>query len=167
MITMIKVRSILDKSLAGICAFLLAFMTFLATYQVITRYAFKTPSTVSEDLLSFSFVWVSLLGAALVFGKKDHMRLSIIPDKLTGAWGLALSIFTELLIMVIAVIVFLMGGKDFVGVGAIQASPTLNITLDWIYMILPISGTLIIAYNILNIIQAVQEYNGDGKEEFQ
>jgi len=164
---MIKVRSILDKSLAAICALLLAFMTLLATYQVITRYAFKTPSTMSEDMLSFSFVWVSLLGTALVFGQKDHMRLSIIPDKLKGAGGLALSIFTELLIMVIAVIVFLFGGKAFVGVGAIQASPTLNITLDWVYMILPISGILIIIYNLLNIIQAIQKFNVDRKEGFQ
>lgn len=164
---MIKVRSILDKALAGICALLLAIMTILATYQVVTRYVFKNPSTMSEDLLSFSFVWVSLLGTALVFGQKDHMRLSIIPDKLKGVGGLTLLIFTELLIMVIAVIVFLVGGKDFVGVGAIQVSPTLNITLDWIYVILPISGILIIVYNLLNIIQAIQKFNESGKEEFQ
>ena len=162
-----KIRSVMDKALAAICALLLAFMTVLATYQVITRYVFKAPSTMSEDMLSYSFVWVSLLGAALVFGQKDHMRLSLLSDKFKGASGLVLSIFTELLIIAIAVIVFLVGGKDFVGVGALQASPTLNITMDFVYAILPISGILIIIYNVLNIIQSIQKFNDREKEELQ
>lgn len=162
-----KVRSIMDKVLGAICALLLAFMTLLATYQVVTRYAFKAPSTMSEDILSYSFVWVSLIGTALVFGQKDHMRLSLFSDKLKGSSGLALSIFTELLIMGIAVIVLLVGGKDVVGVGALQVSPTLSITMDWIYVILPLSGILIIFYNILNIIQSVQKFNESGKGELQ
>ncbi|MEK5067123.1 TRAP transporter small permease [Sporosarcina sp. FSL K6-1508] len=162
-----KIRSVMDKVLAAICALLLAFMTVLATYQVITRYVFKAPSTMSEDMLSYSFVWVSLLGAALVFGQKDHMRLSLLSDKFKGASGLVLSIFTELLIIAIAVIVFLVGGKDFVGVGSLQTSPTLNITMDFVYAILPLSGILIIIYNLLNIIQAIQKFNDSEKEELQ
>lgn len=162
-----KIRSVMDKVLAAICALLLAFMTLLATYQVITRYVFKAPSTMSEDMLSYSFVWVSLLGAALVFGQKDHMRLSLLSDKFKGASGLVLSIFTELLIIAIAVIVFLVGGIDFVGVGALQASPTLNITMDFVYAILPLSGILIIIYNVLNIIQSIQKFNDSEKEELQ
>ncbi len=162
-----KIRSVMDKVLAAICALLLAFMTVLATYQVITRYVFKAPSTMSEDMLSYSFVWVSLLGAALVFGQKDHMRLSLFSDKFKGVSGLVLSIFTELLIMGIAVIVFLVGGKDFVGVGALQTSPTLSITMDLVYVILPLSGILIIIYNVLNIIQSIQKFNESGKEELQ
>jgi len=120
----------------------------------------------SEDMLSYSFVWVSLLGAALVFGQKDHMRLSLLSDKFKGVSGLVLSIFTELLIMGIAIIVFLVGGKYFVGVGALQNSPTLSITMDLIYVILPLSGILIIIYNVLNIIQSIQKFNESGKEEF-
>jgi TRAP-type C4-dicarboxylate transport system permease small subunit len=162
-----KVKSIMDKVLAGVCAFLLAFMTLLATYQVITRYVFKSPSTITEDMLSYSFVWVSLLGTALVFGQKDHMRLSLFSDKLKGTKQLALSISTELLIMAIAIIVFLFGGKEFMEVGALQISPTLNIQMNWIYIILPISGILIVAYNLINITQLIQKFNESGKEELQ
>ncbi|QUG40633.1 TRAP transporter small permease [Psychrobacillus sp. INOP01] len=158
------VKNIMDKVLSGACAALLSFMTLLATYQVITRYVFSSPSTMSEDLLSYSFVWVSLLGTALVFGQKDHMKLSIFSDKFKGIKLFALSIFTELLIMSIAVIVFLFGGTQVVGVGAIQMSPTLNISMEWIYVVLPISGVLIVAYNIINIIQLVQRFTESKKE---
>ncbi|MCZ8531947.1 TRAP transporter small permease [Psychrobacillus psychrodurans] len=158
------VKNIMDKVLSGVCAALLSFMTLLATYQVITRYVFSSPSTMSEDLLSYSFVWVSLLGTALVFGQKDHMKLSIFSDNFTGTKLFALSIFTELLIMTIAVIVFLFGGTQVVGVGAIQISPTLNISMEWIYIVLPISGVLIVVYNVINIIQLVQRFTESKKE---
>lgn len=159
-----KVKKIMDKVLSAACAVLLSFMTLLATYQVISRYVFSSPSTMSEDLLSYSFVWVSLLGTALVFGQKDHMSLSIFSDRLVGVNKFVLSIFTELLIMFIAIIVFLFGGTQVVGVGAIQISPTLNISMDWIYIVLPISGVLIIIYNCINIIQLIQQFNESKKE---
>lgn len=162
-----KIRSIMDKALGMVCAIMLAFMAILATYQVVTRYAFNTPSTMSEDLLSYSFVWVSLLGTALVFGQKEHMKLTLFSDKLKGFSALALSIFTELLIVGVVIIVFLIGGQKFVGVGGLQASPTLNMTMDWIYLILPITGVLILIYNMLNITQAIQQYKGERKEEVQ
>ncbi|MDI2587604.1 TRAP transporter small permease [Psychrobacillus sp. NEAU-3TGS] len=159
-----KVKKIMDKVLSAACAALLSFMTLLATYQVISRYVFSSPSTMSEDLLSYSFVWVSLLGTALVFGQKDHMSLSIFSDRLVGVNKFVLSIFTELLIMFIAIIVFLFGGTQVVGVGAIQISPTLNISMDWIYIVLPISGVFIIIYNCINIIQLIQQFNESKKE---
>ncbi|NYF25631.1 TRAP transporter small permease [Sporosarcina sp. JAI121] len=162
-----KLKIMMDKILAGVCATLLAFMTVLATYQVITRYVFKSPSTISEDLLSYSFVWVSLLGTALVFGQKDHMRLSLFSDKLKGIKQLVLSISSELLVAAIAVIVFLVGGKEFMGVGAMQISPTLDIQMHWIYIILPLSGVLIVIYNFINIFQLIQGYNGSSKGEMQ
>lgn len=162
-----KLRSILDKALGMVCALLLAFMSLVATYQVITRYALNTPSTMSEDLLSYAFVWVSLLGTALVFGQKEHMKLTLFSDRLTGKWALILSIFTELLIVGVVVIVFLVGGQKFVGVGGLQVSPTLNITMDWIYLILPLTGSLILIYNALNITQAIQQFTNSGKGELQ
>lgn len=162
-----KFRRILDQVLSAVCAGLLAFMTLLTIYQVTMRYVLKSPSTMSEDMLSYSFVWVSLLGTALVFGQKDHMRLSFFSDKVKGKGQLALSIFSELLILVVAIIVFLIGGKAVMGVGALQMSPTLKIYMDWIYMIIPISGVLIVVYSLLNVGQLIQEFNERGKGELQ
>lgn len=162
-----RVKGLMDKILSAVCALLLLFMTALATYQVASRYIFKNPSTMSEDLLSYSFVWVSLLGTALVFGQKDHMSLTLFSDKFTGKGKLALSVFTELLIISTAVVVFLFGGRIFMGVGALQMSPTLNIQMNWVYVILPVTGLLIIIYNIINIIHSIQEYTLSDKEELQ
>lgn len=161
------VKSIVNKALAGACALLLAFMTALAVYQVLARYLLQRPSTMSEDILSYSFVWLSLLGTALVFGERDHMRLSFFSDMVKGNMRLYLSVLTDLLILGVAVIVFLFGGRGFMQVGAIQVSPTLGITMDWVYAILPLSGVLIVAYCLLNIVEAVQNHSMAAKEEAQ
>ncbi|GAB3057089.1 TRAP transporter small permease [Salinicoccus sesuvii] len=151
-------KSRLDMVLSGLCAGLLAFMTILTIFQVFMRYVIQQPSTVSEDLLGFAFVWVSLLATALVFGQKDHIKITLLSDKITGIGGLILKIFSEVLIMIVAMAVFVIGGKYLMDVGALQLSPTLGINLNWIYIVLPISGILIIFYNIHFILMEVKNY---------
>ena len=70
-----KFRHGLDTVLSWVCALLFAAMVVVGTYQIVTRYFFGRPSTVSEELLTYSFTWMALLSSALVFGKRDHMRM--------------------------------------------------------------------------------------------
>ncbi|WP_258756423.1 TRAP transporter small permease [Cytobacillus firmus] len=164
---MVKVKRALNQLLSIAVAVLLAFMTLLTIYQVIMRYFLKNPSTISEDLLSYSFVWVSLLGTALVFGQRGHMNMSFLPDKLKGTPKLTLEILSEVLIMIIVALVFLFGGSEFMEVGMMQLSPTLNISMNWVYIILPLSGILIIIYNIINLYETIRKYSLEGKENYQ
>ena len=146
-----QAKQILDKILCVICAVLMAFMSILVVYQVFTRYVLNNPSTFSEDLLTYAFVWMSLLSTALVFGEQDHMKLFILADKVNGKGQIILSIVTELIILVITYIICLNGGKSFMNVGAMQVSPTLHIRMVYVYAILPAAGVLIVIYCILNI----------------
>ena len=65
-----KVRKTMMKVLGYLIIFLFMMMTAVGSYQIITRYFFNRPSTVSEELLTYSFTWMSLLAAAYVFGKR-------------------------------------------------------------------------------------------------
>ena len=73
-----KFRHGLDTVLSWVCALLFAAMVVVGTYQIVTRYFFGRPSTVSEELLTYSFTWMALLSSALVFGKRDHMRMGFL-----------------------------------------------------------------------------------------
>ena len=79
-----KIREVLMKILGLFIIFLFAMMTIIGTYQIVTRYFFNRPSTVSEELLTYSFTWMALLASAYVFGKRDHMRMGFLADKITG-----------------------------------------------------------------------------------
>lgn len=148
----------LNKILSVTVALLFAFMSFLAIYQVFMRYIMKHPSTMSEDILSYSFVWISLLATALVFGEREHMNLTFFLDKFSPIAKLFLSVLSEILVMATAFVVLLTGGMSFLNVGAIQVSPTLGITMDMVYLILPFSGILIILFNFINIAELIAAY---------
>ena len=74
--TLHTIRKWLDKIVGTICIFLFALMVVVGSYQIITRFIFNNPSTISEELLTYSFAWMAMFATAYVFGKRDHMRMA-------------------------------------------------------------------------------------------
>ena len=50
--TLHTIRKWLDKIVGTICIFLFALMVVVGSYQIITRFIFNNPSTISEELLT-------------------------------------------------------------------------------------------------------------------
>lgn len=155
-----KIRNILDKTLEVACVAIFVFITFVGLYQIITRYIFNSPSTISEELLIFSFTWLSLLASALVFGKKEHMRMSFLGDKLKGKNAIYLGILTEIITFIFSIVVLVYGGIQITKLTMTQITASLGITMGYIYIILPISGILICIYNILNLSDSFKSLKG-------
>ena len=129
-----------------------AVMVVVGTYQVVVRYFFNSPSTVSEELLTYSFSCMALLSSALVFGKRDHMRMGFIADKLTGVPKKILEIVIELMIMAFSVSVMIWGGYTIMQLSMTQVTASLGIPMGVVYIVVPLSGVLIAIYSVLNII---------------
>lgn len=108
--TMHKIRAAIMKILGVVITLLFILMTLAGTYQIVTRYFFNRPSTISEELLTYSFTWMSLLASAYVFGKRDHMRMGFMADKLTGPARRYLEIFIDTLSIFFAAVVMVYGG---------------------------------------------------------
>ena len=155
-----SIINIFNKCLEAICVLIFAFIVVVGSYQIITRYVFNSPSTKSEELLTYSFTWLALLAAALVFGKKDHMRMSFIADKFKGRKAVIMSIVSEFLVMFFSALVLVYGGASITKLTATQITASLGVNMSYIYMILPICGVIIVIYSLLNIA----EYIGKLKE---
>lgn len=156
-----RLRGALDSILGTVTVFLFALMTVVGTYQIMTRYFFNRPSTVSEELLTYSFTWMSLLAAAYVFGRRDHMRMSFLADKITGSKKRGLEIGIEILIFLFAGIVMLYGGISITRLTMSQITASLQIPMGYVYLVVPISGALIMIYNILNIADLLNRKEED------
>ncbi len=150
-----KIRKAIDMILSSACAVIFAAMVVIGTYQIITRFVFRNPSTVSEELLTYSFTWMALLSSAYVFGKRDHMRMGFMADKASPGVQKALSIFAEILILVLAATVLIYGGITITKLTMTQSTASLGIPMGVVYTIIPISGVLIVIYAILNIVNLV------------
>lgn len=159
-----KIRKAIDVVLSSACAVLFAAMVVIGTYQIVTRFIFKNPSTVSEELLTYSFTWMALLASALVFGKRDHMRMGFLADKIGKAGQKVLNIFSEVLIMLLAGSVMIYGGVTIMELTMTQSTASLGIPMGVVYTIIPLSGCLIVLYSILNIIDLVAGVEGQQRE---
>ena len=152
-----SVIKVFNKCLEAVCIFIFAFIVVVGSYQIITRYVFNSPSTKSEELLTYSFTWLAMLSAALVFGKRDHMAMTFIYDKMSQSTKKILSIINEVLVLVFAVIVLIYGGIYITRLTAMQLTASLGVPMSYIYVVVPLSGFITSLYAVLNIVQILKE----------
>ena len=151
------IRKVMNTAIKFICIALFAFMVLIGTYQILVRYIFNSPSTVSEELLTYSFTWMSLFAASYVFGKRDHMRMGFVADKLSPDKLKVLSIILEVITIAFSSIVMVYGGISITKLSMTQKTASLGIPMGYIYLVIPISGILIVIYSVLNIIDLARK----------
>lgn len=145
---------------------LFVLMTVIGTYQIVTRYCFNRPSTVSEELLTYSFTWMALLASAYVFGKRDHMRMGFLADQITGPTRKILEATSDIMTFLLAGVVMLYGGSSITKLTMIQKTASLQVPMAYIYVMVPISGALIMLFSIMNLIDTCHnDYSKQKKEE--
>ena len=148
--TMHKLRAAIMKILGVVITLLFILMTLVGTYQIVTRYFFNRPSTISEELLTYSFTWMSLLASAYVFGKRDHMRMGFMADKLTGPARRYLEVFIDALSFFFAEVVMVYGGISITKLTMIQTTASLRVPMGYIYVIVPVTGIIIMMFSLMN-----------------
>ena len=139
--------------------FIMALMVINVTWQVLSRYVFQSPSSFTDELARFLLIWLGMLGAAYVAGHNEHLAIDILPSKLTGKAKNNLMIFIHVIIIAFSVPVMIFGGSNLVYITYIlgQKSTTLQIPLAYVYTIIPISGVLILIYQVADIKLLLQQ----------
>lgn len=149
---MITIHAAMDKILKLVCCLLFISMVGVASWQVIARYVLNNPSTISEALLRFSLVWLSMLAIAYVTGQREHVSLTLLTGKLTGKWKIGCDFLMEFLFIGFSAVVLIYGGIQAASNSMSQIYPMLNIPKGLLYLSLPVSGTLIIVYCLNNCL---------------
>ena len=149
-----NIRNVMNKVIRIVCILLFAFMVIIGTYQILVRYIFNSPSTVSEELLTYSFTWMSLFAAAYVFGKREHMRMGFLADKLNKK---KLTILNAIIVIAFALIVMVYGGISITSLSMTQKTASLGIPMGYVYIVIPITGVVIAVYGVLNVICLIRK----------
>ncbi|AUP77550.1 TRAP transporter small permease [Flavivirga eckloniae] len=149
-----KIRDKIDKVLGNILAFIMAVMVINVLWQVFTRFIMGSPSSFTDELARYLMIWVGVLGAAYVSGKKMHVAIDLIPRKLNKKNQIKLKLFVNILIILFCLTALVVGGIRLVYITYVleQYSPALQIPLALVYLVIPISGIIIIYYKVSDII---------------
>lgn len=133
---------------------LMALMLFSVCWQVLTRYVFSSPSSFTDELARYLLIWIGTLGAAYASGKRLHLAIELFPSSLEGKSKYRLAVLINVLIIIFAIAVMVIGGSRLVYITYTlgQVSAAMQLPLAYVYTILPISGMLIVYYKIRDIM---------------
>ena len=140
----------LNQTLATFTICLSVFLVVCVVWQVLSRYLFSAPSTITDELSRYLFMWVAMIGAAYTTGQKRHLAIDLLVMKLSGKRKLLVEIFIQIAITAFAVIVLIYGGSVLTiqTLAAGQLTPALGIEMGYVYFCLPITGILMVIYSI-------------------
>lgn len=148
-----QLRNTLDHFLNILAGGSFLAMVALTCWQVFTRYILKNPSSWSEEMVSYLFAWMSLLGASLVVGERGHMNIPVLVDKLNPGPQKALRIFAEVIGCLFAAVILVFGGVQITNLAMGQMTSALGIPVGIFYVVLPLSGAINVIYTIMNIAE--------------
>lgn len=150
-----KLRNKVDAILGRALVIIMAAMVINVLWQVFTRYVTGSPSSFTDELARYLMIWIGVLGAAYVSGKNMHVAIDILPQKAGPKTQRLLAFIVNGLIITFAFVAFVIGGLRLVYITYIlgQHSPALNMPLFIVYLVLPISGLLIIYYKTSDLLK--------------
>jgi len=143
----------INKFLEWFMIVIFALLVLDVLFQVFSRYLLGTSFTWTEEFARFSLIWLTIIGAAYLNAKREHLSMDFLYEKFSIQNKRRASIVIELFIFLFALIIMVVGGFNLVytTLHLEQLSGTLRIPLGYIYAILPFSGLLIMCFSIYHI----------------
>ncbi|MFV0466908.1 MAG: TRAP transporter small permease [Lachnospiraceae bacterium] len=157
------IRKFLDKSLEFVGILILMVMIITVLYQIFTRTVLNNPNTVTEELVRFCMVWISLLASAYVVGKQQHLAVTLLSEKLNDRNRHILDLVIQVLFVLFSTIIMIYGGIKGVSITMNQISPSLSLPMGYVYLAVPVSGVIMLIYSVLNLIDCI--FNKQSQEE--
>jgi TRAP-type C4-dicarboxylate transport system permease small subunit len=150
---MTRAKLLLDRLLTWVCVVLFAVLVVDVTWQVFTRQVLDQPSTWSEELAKYLFIWLGLFASALVFGERGHIAVDFAVKKLPAKVQVVVAVLVQLAILVFTALVLVWGGLRVVELAWDQNLTGLPVNVGPLYLALPISGVLIALYTVYHLVR--------------
>lgn len=150
-----RLKQPVDRLLETVLVSLFFTLFACVIIQVFTRYVLNDPSIFTEETSRLSIIWLSLLGTAYACGRLEHMAYTMFPERLKDGALLAHMRTVAIVVLLFAVTVMCYGGGRLVlrALQFNQRSATLALPMGYIYLCIPISGLLIVFYQMLILMK--------------
>jgi TRAP-type C4-dicarboxylate transport system permease small subunit len=160
------IRKKANRILEWILIVLMAVNVLNVLWQVFTRFVLKDPSSFTEELARYLLIWVGLLGSSYATGQKMHLAIDIVLKATVGKLRKVAELSIQLFIFLFAFFVMVVGGIRLVVITLKlnQVSAALRLQLGYVYLVLPLSGLLIMLYALVFFMERMRSFKGIGGE---
>ncbi len=161
-----RLNRLVDRILEWLLIGVMSILVVNVLWQVFTRFVLRDPSTYTEELARFLLIWVALLGAAYAVGKRLHLAIDYFTEKLSGRRKLIATVFTDLCVFLFALLGLVIGGVNLVTLTLKleQVSAALQVRLGYVYLVLPLSGLLIMFYSGVHLWECLRNMRAGGEQ---
>ncbi|MEM6804557.1 MAG: TRAP transporter small permease [Bacteroidota bacterium] len=155
-----KFQAKIDSWLGKVLIALTILITLDVLWGVATRYIGGNQASWTEELARFLLIWIGLLGTAYVSGQRKHLAIELLIPKLSPQHQTVMRGLISFLVILFALMVMLIGGLNlmYLTYTLEQFSPSLKIPMWFIYLVVPLSGCLVIYYELISLFSpTIQE----------
>jgi len=149
------VLAVLDRTLKYALTLLSVVLTVSVFLQVLIRFVFKYPLPWTEEIARIAFVYCIFVGATIAVRENSHLSvdflLVILPKRVARA-----AVFLGMVLVGVFLISVTWQGVVLVLATGVQMSPVMQVPFKYLYLILPVSGALMLLYLVANMLALIR-----------
>ena len=148
---MYKLLDRIEKALDAVLVFMMIVMGGSVVLQVTSRYVFNRPTSWSEELARYLFVWITFLGAAVVIRKRRHVDVTVLTDRLPPGAAKVVYLVSDVAVL------FMLGALTWAGAGLAimahrQLSAAMDLPMSLAYSAMPVGTGLMFVFLVATMI---------------
>lgn len=140
--TLWKIVKNLDELLGMLS---MAFIILLACANVFMRYVVGSPWGWVEEITIFTFVWLTMFGAAAVVKVEGHCSIDVLTRKLPPGPRRIVSLFADSCVL-ITLVLLIWYGTELTLLATNKITPILGIPYSYVDAAIPVSGVIMFIY---------------------
>jgi TRAP-type transport system small permease protein len=133
----------INRLIKGATILLLSVITVMVSVEVVLRYCFGGSLYVTEELTRYLMVWVTFLACSLAIRDNSHVSIEIVASLFKGRARAFYDLLAHLL-FVSFLLFLIIEGILALPFQVDQIVPTLNVSMFWFYLAVPVGGVLMI-----------------------
>jgi TRAP-type C4-dicarboxylate transport system permease small subunit len=144
---------VIDRLLGWYCVLLSVFLVCTVVWQVFTRYVLNDPSTWTDELSRYVFIWVSLMAATYTLGQRRHLAIDLLGMNMSGRGKARLNIIIDTCTLAFALLILVYGGGRLTLyiMQSGQVSPAIGYPFWLVYLAVPVAGLLMALYTLRDL----------------
>lgn len=149
-----KALSTLDKVEDFVLALMFLAMVSIIFFQVVMRYVFNNSLSWSEELGKFLFVWLSWIGISIGHRRKEHIKITLLVDRLSPTAKRVTEIISECILIIICGVTMVYGIR-MLGIQWTTPYAGIKISTSWGYLSVVLGCGLFVLRSILHIAEDI------------
>jgi TRAP-type C4-dicarboxylate transport system permease small subunit len=130
----------------------MAVIMFAVVFHVFGRYFVGKTYMGTMELVRYTMVWVTMLGAAYAFGSQEHVAIFFFRNFMSGKAWFCIN-FAGNALLCLFLVIMVIGGIEISIKNLNQTSLGLQVSMFFPYLAIPVGGFIMIPYILNNILE--------------